>query len=90
MLKEIKEKTINIRREHNIIGLSSGYQNLDEITLGFKPEELIILAARPSMGKSTFMTNLAINIAQKNKNSKASVAIFSLEMSNEQLGTRIL
>ncbi|KXT29408.1 replicative DNA helicase [Candidatus Phytoplasma oryzae] len=90
LLKEIKEKTINIRREHNIIGLSSGYQNLDEITLGFKPEELIILAARPSMGKSSFMTNLAINIAQKNKNSKASVAIFSLEMSNEQLGTRIL
>ncbi|KAB8122081.1 MAG: replicative DNA helicase [Candidatus Phytoplasma cynodontis] len=90
LLQEIKEKTINIRREHNIIGLSSGYENLDEITLGFKPEELIILAARPSMGKSSFMMNIAVNIAQKNKNSKASVAIFSLEMSNEQLGTRML
>jgi replicative DNA helicase len=90
LLKEIRNKTINIRREHNIIGLSTGYENLDEITLGFKPEELIILAARPSMGKSSFMMNIAVNIAQKNIDSKAHVAIFSLEMSNEQLGTRIL
>lgn len=48
LLQKVKTKTL-IRREHNIIGLSTGYSNLDEITLGLKPEELIILAARPSM-----------------------------------------
>ncbi|AYJ01259.1 replicative DNA helicase [Candidatus Phytoplasma ziziphi] len=88
LLKEIEHKTIYNKREHKLIGLSTGYSNLDDITLGFKSEELIILAARPSMGKSTFMSNLALNIAKKNN--KASIAIFSLEMSNEQLGTRIL
>ncbi|MDV3198284.1 MAG: replicative DNA helicase [Vigna little leaf phytoplasma] len=90
LLEEVQTKTM-IRREHNIIGLSTGYVNLDDITLGFKPEELIILAARPSMGKSTFMMNLAVNIADERVNpQKPSIAIFSLEMSNEQLGSRIL
>ncbi|MFR0367912.1 replicative DNA helicase [Candidatus Phytoplasma palmae] len=90
LLKKVRKKTISNIREHQLIGLSTGYQNLDDITLGFKPEELIILAARPSMGKSSFMMNLALNIARRNKNNQAYVAIFSLEMSNEQLGTRIL
>lgn len=88
LLKEIEHKTIYNKRENKIIGLSTGYHNLDDITLGLKPEELIILAARPSMGKSSFMSNLAINIAKKNQ--KAFVVIFSLEMSNEQLGSRML
>jgi len=88
LLKEIEHRTIYNKRENKLIGLSTGYSNLDDVTLGLKPEELIILAARPSMGKSTFMSNLALNIAKKNN--KASIAIFSLEMSNEQLGTRIL
>ncbi|PQP79364.1 replicative DNA helicase [Candidatus Phytoplasma phoenicium] len=87
LLQKVKTKTL-IRREHNIIGLSTGYSNLDEITLGLKPEELIILAARPSMGKSSFMINLAIQIA-KSEN-KPSIALFSLEMSNEQLVSRML
>ncbi|TVY12215.1 replicative DNA helicase [Candidatus Phytoplasma pini] len=90
LLKEIERKTIYNRRENNIIGLRTGYENLDNITLGFKPEELIILAARPSMGKSSFMMNLAVNIAKQNKNKQAAIAIFSLEMSNEQLGSRML
>ncbi|WP_323847578.1 MAG: replicative DNA helicase [Phytoplasma sp.] len=88
LLKEIEHKTIYNKKENKIIGLSTGYNNLDDITLGFKPEELIILAARPSMGKSTFMSNIAINIAKRNN--KAHVVIFSLEMSNEQLGSRML
>ncbi|MEZ0180121.1 replicative DNA helicase ['Camptotheca acuminata' phytoplasma] len=88
LLKEVEHKTIFNKRENQVIGLKTGYHSLDDITLGFKPEELIILAARPSMGKSSFMSNLAINISRSNK--KASVVIFSLEMSNEQLGTRIL
>ncbi|KND62598.1 replicative DNA helicase [Candidatus Phytoplasma phoenicium] len=87
LLKKVKTKTL-IRREHNIIGLSTGYSNLDDITLGLKPEELIILAARPSMGKSSFMINLAVQIAKSEE--KPSIALFSLEMSNEQLVSRML
>ncbi|WP_341266715.1 replicative DNA helicase [Candidatus Phytoplasma fraxini] len=88
LLKDIIHKTIYNKAENKIIGLSTGFTNLDDITLGLKPEELIILAARPSMGKSTFMSNLAINIAKRNN--KANIIIFSLEMSNEQLGSRML
>ncbi|MDV3167905.1 MAG: replicative DNA helicase [Candidatus Phytoplasma stylosanthis] len=87
LLKEVENKTYH-RRDNKIIGLSTGFPYLDDITLGFKPEELIILAARPSMGKSSFMSELALNIVRKNK--KKSVIIFSLEMSNEQLCTRML
>jgi replicative DNA helicase len=90
LLREVKKITIDNKRDNNIIGLSTGYIGLDEITLGLKPEELIILAARPSMGKSSLMMNIAVNIAQNNKKSKASVVIFSLEMSNEQLGSRLI
>ncbi|MDO8167993.1 replicative DNA helicase [Candidatus Phytoplasma melaleucae] len=90
LLAKIQEKVIINHQDNNIIGLSTGYYNLDEVTLGLKPEELIIIAARPSMGKSSFMMNLAVKIAQQNKNTQAAVAIFSLEMSNEQLSSRML
>ncbi|XXP77507.1 MAG: replicative DNA helicase [Lettuce witches'-broom phytoplasma] len=90
LLREVRKITVENKRDNNIIGLKTGYAGLDEITLGLKPEELIILAARPSMGKSSLMMNIAVNIAQENKNGKASVAIFSLEMSNEQLGSRMI
>lgn len=65
----------------------STYFSLDEITGWFKPGELIILAARPSMGKTAFSLNLAINAAL---NQKKSVAIFSLEMSTEQIIDRMV
>ncbi len=65
----------------------SGYKKLDSILWGFKPGELIILAARPSMGKTAFSLNLAINAALKQQKA---VAIFSLEMSSEQIVDRIL
>ncbi|MDV3141092.1 MAG: DnaB-like helicase C-terminal domain-containing protein, partial [Candidatus Phytoplasma australasiaticum] len=90
LIEQVQENTINNLQNKNIIGISTGYTNLDELTLGLKKEELIIIAARPSMGKSSFMTNLAIKMAQKNNNAQTYVAIFSLEMSNEQLVTRIL
>ncbi|MDO8057149.1 replicative DNA helicase [Candidatus Phytoplasma gossypii] len=90
LIEIVQEKTLNNLQNKNIIGISTGYTNLDEVTLGLKKEELIIIAARPSMGKSSFMTNLAIKMAQNNNNSQTYVAIFSLEMSNEQLVTRIL
>lgn len=69
----------------NISGISTGYAHLDKITGGFQNGDLIILAARPSMGKTALALNLATNIARK-KN----VAFFSLEMPIIQLWNRIL
>jgi len=70
-----------------ITGVPSGFGNLDKLTSGFQPSDLIILAARPSMGK----TSLVLNIAQyASVRKKLPVAVFSLEMSREQLVTRML
>lgn len=68
-------------------GISSGFINFDEKTSGFNPSDLVILAARPSMGKTAFALNLALNAAMK---SEKSVLIFSLEMSSSQLLQRLL
>jgi replicative DNA helicase len=93
-LSEVAEnvKSIAERNAHKqgITGLKTGFKNLDDLTAGLQPEELIILAARPSMGKSAFAMNLAINVAKRNKEGHANVAIFSLEMSNDQLVARML
>ena len=67
-------------------GVESGFQDLDNVTNGFQPSDLILIAARPSMGKTAFALNVALQAAMKNN----SVAIFSLEMSKEQLGHRLL
>ena len=69
------------------IGLPSGFIELDKITLGFQPSDLIILAARPSMGKTSFALNIAKYAVTMRK---ASVLFFSLEMSKEQLALRLL
>lgn len=91
IILEVKEKLeANKHNKGGITGLRTGFSGLDKITSGLQPEELIILAARPSMGKSAFALNLALNIAQQNSNSKAWVALFSLEMSNDQLASRML
>ncbi len=91
VIKEVKDKTEkNRNKKGGITGLHTGFENLDRLTAGLQPEELIILAARPSMGKSALAMNLALNIAKHNKEGKAGVAIFSLEMSNEQLAARML
>jgi len=76
-----------------IIGLTSGYPKLDEITLGLQKGNLIILAARPAMGKSAFAMNVATKACQKAINDngeKAHVALFSLEMSKEQIVQRMI
>ncbi|WP_026391528.1 replicative DNA helicase [Haploplasma modicum] len=78
------------KNKGEVSGLKTGFSNLDKITNGLQPEELIILAARPSMGKSAFALNIALNVAKKNKSGKAGVAIFSLEMSNDQLASRMI
>ena len=70
-----------------IPGLTSGFKTLDEKTTGFSPAEFVIVAARPSMGKTAFALNVAQNAAIK---AGARVVIFSLEMTKEQLGMRML
>ena len=70
-----------------LTGLPSGFVDLDRLTSGFQPSDLILVAARPSMGKTAFTLNIATNAAIR---SKKTVAFFSLEMSKEQLGQRLL
>lgn len=75
-------------RNHSMVtGLSTGYTDLDRQTSGLQPSDLILIAARPSMGKTAFALNLAHNMTIKDRRT---VAIFSLEMSKEQLVNRLL
>ena len=67
-------------------GISTGFYKLDKITSGLHPHELIIIAARPGMGKTAFALNLATNMAMSGK----TVALFNMEMSAEQLVMRML
>lgn len=70
-----------------ITGLATGFNDFDKLTAGLQPNQFIIIAARPAMGKTAFMLNLATNAAMYNKKS---VAVFNLEMSAEQLTNRVL
>jgi replicative DNA helicase len=72
-----------------LTGTPSGFQDLDEITGGFQPGNLIIIAARPSMGKSAFVTNVAENAALHPERPRP-VALFSLEMSEAELAQRFI
>ena len=80
---ELKQKATS----PNLPGLSSGFYDLDSLTQGFQKSDLIILAGRPSMGKTAFVLNLTENIL---KHYKLPVIFFSLEMSKEQLIYRLL
>jgi replicative DNA helicase len=71
----------------NVTGLPSGYQDLDEMTAGFQPSDLIILAARPAMGKTTLALNIAEFAALK---TKKAVVVYSMEMSASQLAFRLI
>ena len=69
------------------LGARTGFTKLDTYTTGLNRSDLIILAARPAMGKTSFAMNIALNVARK---TEKQVAVFSLEMSKEQLATRLL
>ena len=79
------EKLSQTRGE--VTGIPTGFYDLDKVTAGLHPNELIIIAARPAMGKTAFALNLATNMAV---NAKKTVALFNLEMGAEQLATRML
>lgn len=74
-------------QKSSLIGLSSGFKDFDKLTSGLQPSDLILIAARPSMGKTAFVLNIAQNVAIRGKKS---VALFSLEMSKDQLVQRML
>ena len=78
---------IEKRQGKRFTGIPSGFTLLDNLTSGFQDSDLIILAARPAMGKTAFALNIAKNVAV---DEKVPVAIFSFEMSKEQLGYRLL
>ena len=80
------------KNEEGIVGVPTGLRDLDDTLGGLHESDLIIIAGRPSMGKTALATNIAFNAAQRLQASgkKSSIAFFSLEMSSEQLSTRIL
>ncbi len=93
--KEIKDVLIDVydnieklhHAENDVTGIPTGYRDLDRMTSGFQKNDLIIIAARPSMGKTAFALNIAQNVATT---TDENVAIFSLEMGAEQLVQRML
>ena len=85
------------KKDSEIVGLKTGLKDFDKKIGGLHNSDLIIVAGRPSMGKTAFATNIAFNISKhlqkkvkENPNSKGKVLFYSLEMSSEQLATRIL
>ncbi len=76
----------NKNKDGNLVGIDTGYADLNKMISGFKKNELIILAARPSIGKSTLALNFAANACKNKKH----VALFSLEMGHDQLIMRLL
>ena len=83
----IKKIELLFELKAKITGLSSGFDELDKLILGLHPAELIIIAGRPSTGKTTFAINIAENIIIKHD---VPILIFSMEMSAEQITTRLL
>lgn len=75
------------KNKSEITGISTGFYDFDKLTSGLHENELIILAARPAMGKTAFGLNIAVNAA---KNANKSVALFNMEMSAEQLAMRMI
>lgn len=75
------------KNKGSVTGVATGFVDLDSKTMGMQPSDLVLIAARPSMGKTAFVLNIAQHVAFK---SNKSLAIFSLEMSKEQLVNRLL
>ena len=91
-IKDVMASNLNaleemLQNDGKMIGVRTGFDELDNRLNGLKPSELVIIAARPAMGKTSFVLNVATNAALKYN---VPVAIFSLEMSKEQLADRIL
>jgi replicative DNA helicase len=87
LIRQALERIEHISKQEGLSGVPSGFSDLDRLTSGWQPSDLIILAARPGMGKTAFVLSMARNMAIEHDKK---VAIFSLEMSSVQLITRII
>lgn len=87
MMEVLHRANSAAQTQGSVTGVPSGFSDLDYKTAGFQKSDLILIAARPSMGKTAFALNIAQHVALKKK---IPVAIFSLEMSNAQLGGRLV
>jgi replicative DNA helicase len=85
--KNFETITLLYQRKESVSGVPSGFNDLDKITGGFQPGNLIVVAGRPGMGKTAFALNIAQNASLTDKRA---IAIFSLEMSKEELSMRML
>ncbi len=92
MRQTIEMASAAYKNEGGIVGVPTGLRDLDDKLGGLHQSDLIIIAGRPSMGKTSLATNIAFNAAQniQNNGTRSSIAFFSLEMSSEQLSTRII
>ena len=92
MKQTIEMASAAYKNEEGIVGVPTGLRDLDDKLGGLHQSDLVIIAGRPSMGKTSLATNIAFNAAYKLQQSgkKSSIAFFSLEMSSEQLSTRII
>jgi replicative DNA helicase len=96
--KSMKEPTIDamniinkmMMKKGELTGVTSGFKDLDQLTFGFQKSEMIVLAARPSMGKTSLALNMAESAAMPKKGSPVTTLVFSLEMSAAQLAMRLL
>ncbi len=87
LIKEAIQRIEEISKKEGLSGVPSGFTGVDRVTAGWQPSDLVILAARPGMGKTAFVLSMARNIAIDHKKP---VAVFSLEMSSVQLITRLI
>ena len=88
VIHSVSDELDNLRNSKGVSGIRTGYTDFDRMTSGLHPGELLILAARPAMGKSAFALNLANQVARRNKGT--AVAVFSLEMPAESLVKRLI
>ncbi|WP_125723412.1 replicative DNA helicase [Flavobacterium ustbae] len=87
LVLQAKKKIEEISKKEGLSGVETGFHNLDKLTSGWQPSDLIIIAARPAMGKTAFVLSMARNIAIQYGHG---VALFSLEMASVQLITRLI
>ena len=87
MVDSVKEIEEAEKREGTVIGVPSGFKDIDSITSGWNPSDLVIIAARPGMGKSTFARTIILNAALKQE---SNVVMFSLEENKNQIGKKFI
>ena len=92
MVQTLDRIQIRFEAKDNVTGLATGFKDLDDKTAGLQDSDFIVIAARPSIGKTSFAMNIAENAALElaKKNSPKAILVFSMEMSAEQLVTRMM